>query len=511
MDNKPEVFVKAFLPSVLDVFFLVIILFIFVFDAGAHLLKDADTGFHIMTGRYFIDNLAPPPGDIFSYTVPGQQWMAFSWGTGVVFAMAERLAGLNGVVFISTALILSTMYIIYKLLMRWNVSFLVLFVSISALICMNTVHWLARPHLFTIFFTALSFYILESAKDNKKLYYLLLPVMLVWANCHPGFISGGFIIFLYFTGNIIEWLLNKNNGEGVLYFERFKTLFFVGVACFILTLINPYGINLYIYIYKTLTSSWIVNACLEYHSPTFHNTLSVFVYEFVILSIIVLGFLKSKKVLDAPKILLLLLWAHLSLFAIRNIAIFAVVSVPCLALLLQAFFDSRDWAYLKKLDSNMLKTEKSLSFPGLPIIVMIVFALVAINNGYLFEKKLLKCDFSPERIPVAAMNYIEQNPIKGNMLNSDNWGGYIIYKYPDIKVFMDGRLDMYQQEFLGKYQLVAKVKEGWESILDEYNVEWILFNRNTLLNNLLTQHPGWEIYYSDNLCTIFKRKQEVNN
>ena len=161
MPDNAQSKLNFFLPSILDVFIIIILFYVVFMDAGGHLLRDADTGFHIMTGKYILENLALPTKDIFSYTVPGQDWVAFSWGTGFIFAILEKYTGLNGVVIFSILLIISTLVIVYSLLIKWKVRFSVLLISMSALVCMSTIHWLARPHLFTIFFTALTFFYLN--------------------------------------------------------------------------------------------------------------------------------------------------------------------------------------------------------------------------------------------------------------------------------------------------------------------------------------------------------------
>ncbi|MEW5820872.1 MAG: hypothetical protein AB1782_11835, partial [Cyanobacteriota bacterium] len=491
---------KFLLPSTLDIFFITILLFVIVYDSGAHILKDADTGFHIMTGRYIIDNLTFPRGDIFSYTVPGQEWIPFSWGTGVVFALIDSIAQLNGVVLISAIIILATLFISYCLLRHWQINFFLTVLSMLLLTCLTTVHWLARPHLFTIFFTMLTFYLLELGKDNKKYYYFIPFIMLLWVNFHPGFISGFFLLSLYFIGNILELLLSKNNDNKKALKDTLKYIFITGIGSLVLTLINPYGYKLYFYIYKTLTSSWIVNATREYYSPNFHGTLAIIVYAITLLIIIIVSFNSKEKPLDLPKILVLLFWTHLSLFSIRNIAIFAVVASPCFALILQRYLDDNNKIkFLDKADTKFIKIESILKYHTWPLVLILLLFIISINGGYLFNNKILNCYFSNNYIPVKAMDYYIKHPIKGNMFNEDNWGGFIIYAYPKIKVFMDGRLDMYQQDFLGKYQQIVMTKDGWQEQLDTYNVKWILFSNNTVFHNILKNSPEWKIHYTDNL------------
>lgn len=506
MNSVSQSKLRYFLPSIVDIFFVTILLFVVFVDAGFKLLRDADTGFHIMTGRYVLENHWVPVQDIFSYTVVGQKWFAFSWGTGFLYSIMDKFAGLNGVVLLTLLLILGTLFIIYRLLMHWNANFFVITLSITLVTCLTTVHWLARPHIFTMFFTALVFYFLELAKEKKFYYYLIPPVMIFWVNVHPGFISGFFMIALYFVGNLVELILNKNEKLKDTFISRLKALVLIGIISVLCTMLNPYGPELYIYIYKTLTSSWIVNATHEYFSPNFHNTMGVIVYALILLLLILMSLNNTRRVLDFPKIFVLLLWIHLSLFAVRNIALFAVIGVPCLALLMQDLLDKRPWPLFEKLNNSFMDIEKSLKYHFWPVFLFVILLIIALNNGYLLDKKVMNCRFSEEYIPVKALEYVKNNPIKGNMLNQDNWGGYIIYAHPDLKVFMDGRLDMYQQEFLGEFQMIIDARPGWQNGLDKYNVRWVLFGNNTYMHNILDNSPDWKVYYTDDVATIFIRK-----
>jgi hypothetical protein len=492
-------------PSVLDTIFIVILIFILFIDAGAHILRDADTGFHIMTGYFILDNLQFPSRDIFSYSCAGQEWVAFSWGTGVVFALLDTVSGLNGVVIFSALLILATIFITYRLLISWKINFFVLILSVITVTSLMSIHWLARPHLFTIFFTALTFYILEMARNNKKLYWLIPLIILFWVNFHPGFISGFFLLGAYGLGNILEYLIASKDQKQVLL-ERIKSLIIIGFVSLAMTLFNPYGFKLYPYIYDTLTSFWIVNATSEYLTPNFHGTLAVIVYELVIAGLILFGFLKNKKVLDLPKLIILIFWLHLSLFAIRNIALFGVIAVPCLALLMQNSFESLNDENLKQTSDRLLQTETQFKYHTWPVVIILIAIIASLNQGFLFGKNIINCQFSPLKIPVNAMAFYEQNPIEGNLLNQDNWGGYLIYKYPDVKVFMDGRLDMYQQDFLDEYQKVIFVKPGWQDIIEKYNIKWVLFANNTIFHNFLETNPNWQKVYEDSLASIFVLK-----
>ena len=84
--------------------------------------------------------------------------------------------------------------------------------------------------------------------------------------------------------------------------------------------------------------------------------------------------------------------------------------------------------------------------------------------------------------PVKSVEYIEKEGIKGNIFNSYNWGGYLIWNmYPDQKVYIDGRCDMYGAEFVTRFVDIYMAKPGWENALEEDKIDYVLIEPNTYL------------------------------
>jgi hypothetical protein len=90
--------------------------------------------------------------------------------------------------------------------------------------------------------------------------------------------------------------------------------------------------------------------------------------------------------------------------------------------------------------------------------------------------------------------------------NSYNWGGYLIWR--DIPVFVDGRADVYGDEFLFYYRQTFDPQPTWQEPLDEFAVDYVLMERNDPLTTLLAASQGWQQAYSDDVAMIFVRRDE---
>jgi hypothetical protein len=112
-----------------------------------------------------------------------------------------------------------------------------------------------------------------------------------------------------------------------------------------------------------------------------------------------------------------------------------------------------------------------------------------------------------ETFPKAAVEWVIENEPKGNLFNSYNWGGYMIWKlFPDYPVFIDGRADLYGKEFITNYTKIYFANPGWEEKLDQDNIAIVFVESDAKLADALRQSSSWEKSFEDDLSVIFLRK-----
>jgi len=109
-------------------------------------------------------------------------------------------------------------------------------------------------------------------------------------------------------------------------------------------------------------------------------------------------------------------------------------------------------------------------------------------------------------LPVEAAEVIEQRGIHDPIFSLDRWGGYLIYRlYPRNKVFIDDRHDFYGDAFIKEYLTVTLVQPGWDRVLEEQHVNWVLMPAQASLANLLRLTPQWTIVHEDGAAVLFSR------
>ena len=474
-------------PRIQDGFFIGLLIAISL--QGPLLLNaDGDLGRHITIGKYIAESWTIPTRDIFSHTLTGERLVPHEWLAQLALSSAHAWMGLSGDVLLIAILIASTFTLTYREMIRRNVFRVLALVVAIVAASASSLHWSARPHIFTFLFIALWTYLLENRSNKVWLFPL---IMLIWANTHGAFIAGFVIWGAHMAGRLWDFQQKK------LPKETLYKLAVIGALSFAVTFINPSGW----YLWKTSVgyfgSQFLVNQTIEYQSPNFHNWSTWPFLLMLGLSLLALGF-KSK--LQTHEALLLAIWTVLSLYSARNIPLFAIIAAPYVGWLVQSGIEKLP--RLSRADQIINGVETSLRGIFYPI-----FAITLLAIGAMQQTQPNNPDqFSAKRFPVKAIDWLETNPQGGRMFNNFIWGGYILYRmWPQQLVFIDGQTDFYGEALTREYTQVMSLQDGWEEILEKYEVSWVIVQSDKPLVGALHEQLDWNIVYRDGTATILHK------
>jgi hypothetical protein len=110
--------------------------------------------------------------------------------------------------------------------------------------------------------------------------------------------------------------------------------------------------------------------------------------------------------------------------------------------------------------------------------------------------------------PVGAVEYLRAHPAPSGMFNDDHWGGFLIWSLGgQHKVFIDGRLDIYEYAgVLADYVKIARADQSTFALFQKYGVKACLLPREGPLVTKLAGSPDWEKAYEDQRSVIFLRR-----
>lgn len=501
---------RFLLPNTGDILWIGIFLMIFQF--GRQMMNaDGDLGRHITIGSYILENMEIPVADLFSHTMHGMALTPHEWLSQVFFAAFYQWLGFAGVT-LSCGLIIATTFMLVYRAARSNSGSLIAALVVTLLgVITSALHWLSRPHIYTFLLLALWVHELEAlrtgANRSARLRWWTFPlIMVLWANLHGAYIAGFVTWGLYGIGIAADQLMAPGGRSNLRSGRLFWTAYFLaGGTSLLVTLINPSGLGLWMTSVGYLGERFLVDMTIEYRSPDFH---SLGAQPFLLwIGLIGAMFGVQRKKIPTAHVLVTITWLVMALYSARNIPLLVIVSAPVLSRTVRDWFEfaSGRLAALKKfwrIDQGLLTIDlrsRGYFFPLLSLLLVIWMLIGGRQVGAYPE-----IGYAPDKFPVAAVDWLVENPQPGRMYNHFPWGGYLLYRlWPDQRVFIDAQTDFYGEALTREYLTVTDVQDGWEEILEKYQVDWIIVPSGEALASQLNAHPSWKPVYEDDTAQIY--------
>jgi hypothetical protein len=463
-------------------------LFLFFSLVSKGYLMDPDIWWHLKVGDWIVQHHAVPEVGILSRTAADHQWVAYSWGFEVLLSRIYRWTGLVG--FAYFAIILAQMVIAilfgtcYALSGRfWRSSFLTLFGGLAYVYSLYP-----RPVFFSmILFTLMLYMILQAQRSGRiqPLYWFPL-LFLIWANLHIQFIYGlatfGLFIVVEMSLRLaarMHWNLDSVQPASLPLSQLMGIL----AACFATSCIGPYSYRLFVVVVKYSKATQTYSVIQELQSPSFTG-FTYYMFLFLILgAFYAVGW---RKKIDLFRLSLLLVATVCSFRTVRD-AWFPIIP----AALFLADFPLKEEG-----------REERVSKQGFCVFasVMVVLTFLLGSNMAFNERGI---DFLvSQEYPVDASNFVRQTRPPGPLYNDFNWGGFLTWYLPDYPVVVDGRNDLYGDEFVARHIMfsVGDKTEG-DPRLDEAGV--VMLPKETPLAKLMKRDTRFRLVFEDRLADVF--------
>jgi hypothetical protein len=483
-------------PSVADLFFAFLLLAGFGQAPNWQgLLSDGDTAWHIRTGQSILETGVVPVRDPYSFSRAGEPWYAWEWLADAAYASVFRWGGLAAAAGLAAAVICLTQTLLFAWLLRRGAG---LWISLAVALAANSaasVHYLARPHVFSLLLLTAGLWILdEDRRQPGRLVWWLVPMAALWANLHAGFVA-----WLAILGLLAVVYAVERNGAAC---RRYSLLAGLSAAA---TLANPYGWRLHQHIARYLGSSWIQDNVQEFQSPSIRseNTL---VFAALLLAGVALaarGWTRHERFERS----LVMVWGLAALRSARHIPLYAIVAAPVIAGECARWWKARA-AQSKERSAARLLWDAShdwgMRLPTAWTAVLGAAALLAV------WPRAGLADFPEQRFPVAAVNRnlgVLAAPPAPHILTSDQWADYLIFRlYPRQRVFFDGRSDFYGPALGRDYQVLLGAGRAWRETMARYDFRQALLPVDWPLGVLLEHDPDWALVYRDARAVLLVRR-----
>ncbi len=476
---------------------------------------DPDFGWHVrlgeLTSKYGIFATDP-----FSYTMPSFPFIDHEWLTNIFIFKTLNLLGKASLGIIFTLLAIASIILSLKR-NKFPKSFSnKTFVLIDTLLFVVAAGLLQpffgiRPQVESWLLYSIFLFFLTNEKRLEKYLYLTPFFVFFWTNIHGSFplpIVSLFIIVVF-----------KSVRERKIWFRGFITI----VLSVIATCINPYGFRAWHEVYQQVTDTSVRWILLEWKPAIF--SFNLFYLIFVCIFIITFKNLFSNYKLEYAILNVFMFLQGLS--SVRHVPLWLIVMLPIARDSIINFYSQSKKIYL-----GTVRFKKALN--GSLVVVSLIYLAMLFLQNYPPNTGLNEKYFYPQK----AIEFLKEINPQGNVFSNYEWGGYLIWKYPEKKVFIDGRMATWKWQanmpeesnyIMGDYVDFIKGKRDFDDEFKKYNIHTVLwpnthvksilysmelYMRKVILKrevkgeldvNRLMIDRGWEVIYKDNVATIYQK------
>ena len=481
------------------IIFLSVLTFFLFFLKGIVLL-DPDFGWHLRLGE-IITSSGIPATDPLSYTMPSFPYIDIQWLTNVFFKVFYPLVGTGGLSLIYSLVAFLTLFLIFKnkgKKLFWEVPFV-----FAASILFG--YFGVRPQVSSWLLWAIFLAIVLNEERWKKWRYLLPGLVVLWVNLHGSFALS--IVTLLILTAVRLW-------QRKLKLDLILVLIISILASFI----NPYGVRIWHEVWLQVSDASLRWKILEWQPALFSFNLPFISFLAISLTLVWI----NRKRFRLEELVLFAFFLFQGLGSVRHVPLWVILSLP---MTIAAFTYTLDRVKKIRFAKERFRKLYRWALYGSLVIALSQFIL-----GFNGAKVLSEGEFYPREATV----FLEKNLPSGQIFSEYGWGGYLSWKLPQKKVFIDGRMPSWRYKenpsgesgyIMKEYVDMLSDKVSYKEVFEKYGVEVVLWpqKRKARFLDALSQKieellfkkeipfdltielekDGWKRVYEDNTSQIF--------
>jgi hypothetical protein len=464
-------------------------------------IADPDLWWHLRNAQYLFTQGHLPVIDSYSYTAPGAAVLPFEWLSEIPYYLAYKWAGLPAVFLLVFLLCTAIVLGIFRLSYLASHDAMSSFLATVGGAILTKVSIGARPLLFGWLYLVALLLMLEAVRrrEDGKWLWLIPPLFCLWINSHGSWPMGMAVFAIFIASGLVE------GGWGNAYATRWsrpqlRKLLITASASALALFVNPLGYRLVFYPFKVMfgAGSSGVNYIQEFASINFHTPLGKAAMVLILGTLLIAVFSRERWRLDELGFILLAL--YFSLTHIRFMFLAGILAPPIFAKRLKLLTFDRDSD--RRLQDAVApiahRRSSDRRLRNLVVLALLCYVFIAsAPRHWKFQ--------SPINYPEGAVAYMKANRIQGRLFHDWDWGGYLIWHMPELKVFIDGRGDPYASTGVFKDYWSVVSNEDPQPVLDKYRVEYVLIPATSRLAKVLQSSPTWTQLYSDETSVLLHR------
>jgi len=416
--------------------------------------------------------------------------MAYEWLGDVVLALVARhgLQALAALLFVMAGLVAVAIYYYASLCSGSSKAG---FVAATLASIFAAGNFNLRPQMWGALFIAITLIVMEKFRRGQaKALWVLPPIFLLWINAHGSWIIGIGIVVVTLLCGLFEFRLGDI--ESVRWSEKQRMqLELALVGALAMLPITPYGTELATYPFLVGSSLPLnLRYVMEWFPMPFDiwwgkAFLALLLGAFALQIVYHFTFRVQQIVLAVGAIVMTCIHA-------RFVIIFAPFFAPITATILARWLDK----YRREKDKYVLN--------------LAIMATAAFAMAWYFPSRADLDQKLAAQFPVRAVDFLRAHPVPGPMFNNYGYGGYMVKNFPEQRVFLDGRGELYEVGgVFGQYMQIDGLGPAGFPLLKSYGIRLCVLDKVEPLAVALSAHPDWKSIYTDDKSVILVRRDSA--
>jgi len=466
---------------------------------GIRTLSSSNIWFHIASGRWIADHgLART--DPFSYTLDAARWINTSWLYDLLAYATWQVGHAPLLILVHVVCAVLAILMLAQVARRHEAGHAGIALAILLSGWLLSSRFFPTPALAALVFPACFLWCLTAGKRTAWLFATLIPAQLLWANFHTSYMLGP-LLCLGFSYQVLR---QPERSHGI----TFDRMFLLAVVLMVVSTINPQGLYLHAYAATTWLTS-IENYTFEWISPYYAQFGSPLTKHLITGTYLIgaCGLITYRSKLPAVVAGMAILVAILVIVSNRFLELFAVLSLPFIALSITtcgAFMAERmRWP--------QRRIEACLHLLTVVLAAFTLFVLMT-NLFYVHVGSMSRFGMSIEKdvYPEGVTTLIRSDTFPDRTVHLSMDAGYLLWRIPTFRVFVDPRATAYGDEFFHTMALMLTGDEDARSTIEaRWNPEAVIINctwpSSGRAVRALIDSDQWALAYFDGVSAVLLR------
>ncbi|MGC8740683.1 MAG: hypothetical protein ACP5UB_04415 [Candidatus Sumerlaeaceae bacterium] len=496
-----------------------------------------DEWWHLKAGKWIVEHGRLPETDIFTYAGEGLRWYNHEWLAQMLFYAIYHAGekwlwgGLRTLITFKSLIVVATFALVAWTAMRRCASRSVasLVALVMADVARRTIY--PRPPILSYLLLASFAAVLWQwrARRLRTRWLWALPLVTVlWANLHGMVPLAVAIVGAFAAGEFMDcvglaWASRgaperrRSAAHRMIWMQVRRGLLLAGLAlvCTVAAMVNPSGAHIF-FLGRKFTADPVLQKVIAEMLPTpgllarVESARGVIwtwnpLYVSFWCSLALFGILLVRRGGRLPTgvdYVLAGLFIYQAVMHVRLLPLYAVTCAPTLAVLLKD-----ELATLRRRFGRLAAYLPALAASVIFSYYVFIVAEPPPQTFFRRNLDLLRGkDREPADYPTPVMQFILRVGFPDRMFSEINYCGYMIWwlSPEHHKLFTDNRFDLFGSRFYleeatvvhGVERAEARIGRGWQDILDDYGVNFVVISRSAPLNAKLRASGRWaQVYY----------------